>query len=162
MSEDTAPAENVAERIAALSELVAYHNRRYHELDDPEISDGDFDLLVRELRDLEAAHPELVVEDSPGQAVGGAPSVLFAPVVHSVPMMSLDNAMAQDGAGGVGAAGLPGPVRRDRALRVRAEDRRRGDEHPVRRWPLRPGRDPGRRAGGRGRHGERGDHRRGP
>jgi DNA ligase (NAD+) len=96
MSEDTAPVENVAERIAALSELVAYHNRRYHELDDPEISDGDFDLLVRELRDLEAAHPELVVDDSPGQAVGGAPSVLFAPVVHSVPMMSLDNAMAQD------------------------------------------------------------------
>jgi DNA ligase (NAD+) len=111
MSEDTAPVENVAERIAALSELVAYHNRRYHELDDPEISDGDFDLLVRELRDLEAAHPELVAEDSPGQAVGGAPSVLFAPVVHSVPMMSLDNAMTQDELAAWGqrvSRGLPG------------------------------------------------------
>ena len=76
-----------------LSELVAYHNRRYHELDDPEISDGDFDLLARELRELEAAHPELAVDASPAQDVGGAPSALFAPVVHSVPMQSLDNAM---------------------------------------------------------------------
>jgi DNA ligase (NAD+) len=88
--------EDVAERIAALSELVAYHNRRYHELDDPEISDADFDLLARELRELEAAHPELMTEGSAAQAVGGAPSVLFAPVVHAVPMMSLDNAMTQD------------------------------------------------------------------
>jgi DNA ligase (NAD+) len=99
MSDKTAPAdqagEKVAARIAELSELVAYHNRRYHVLDDPEISDGDFDLLVRELRDLEAAHPELASASSPAQAVGGAPSALFAPVVHAVPMMSLDNAMAQ-------------------------------------------------------------------
>jgi DNA ligase (NAD+) len=111
MSEDTAPVENVAERIAALGELVAYHNRRYHELDDPEISDGDFDLLVRELRELEAAHPELVADDSPGQAVGGAPSALFAPVVHTVPMMSLDNAMAQEELAAWGqrvSRGLPG------------------------------------------------------
>ena len=86
----------IADRIAALSELVAYHNRRYHELDDPEISDGDYDALVRELRELEAAHPELVGDSSPSQAVGGAPSALFAPVVHSVPMMSLDNAMTRD------------------------------------------------------------------
>ena len=105
------PVENVAERIAALSELVAYHNQRYHELDDPEISDGDFDLLVRELRELEAAHPELVVADSPSGAVGGAPSVLFAPVVHTVPMMSLDNAMTQDELAAWGqrvSRGLPG------------------------------------------------------
>ena len=52
-------------RVAALSELVAYHNKRYHELDDPEISDGDFDLLVRELRQLEAEHPELVTPTTP-------------------------------------------------------------------------------------------------
>ena len=88
--------DDVAARMATLSELIAYHNRRYHELDDPEISDGDYDLLVRELRQLEADHPELVVVDSPSQAVGGAPSGLFAPVVHSVPMMSLDNAMSAD------------------------------------------------------------------
>ncbi len=102
-------------RVAALSELVAYHNRRYHELDDPEISDGDFDLLVRELRQLEAEHPELVTEDSAGQAVGGAPSVLFAPVVHSVPMQSLDNTMTGEELAAWGqrvARGLPGePVR---------------------------------------------------
>jgi DNA ligase (NAD+) len=106
-----AEVENVAERIAALSELVAYHNRRYHELDDPEISDGDFDLLARELRDLEAAHPELATESSASQAVGGAPSALFAPVVHSVPMMSLDNAMTRDDLAAWGqrvARGLPG------------------------------------------------------
>ena len=81
-------------RIAELSELVAYHNQRYHVLDDPEISDADFDLLVRELRELEAAHPELVVDDSPAPGRRRAPSALFAPVVHAVPMMSLDNAMS--------------------------------------------------------------------
>ncbi len=80
-------------RIVELAELVTYHNHRYHALDDPEISDADFDLLVRELRKLEAAHPELEVDDSLTADVGGAPSTLFAPVVHAVPMMSLDNAM---------------------------------------------------------------------
>src|SRR5918998_2641372 len=85
-----------AERLVALSELVAYHNRRYHELDDPEISDGDFDALARELRRLEAEHPDLVPEGRASQAVGGAPSALFAPVVHAVPMMSLDNAMSAE------------------------------------------------------------------
>ncbi|HEU5241240.1 MAG TPA: NAD-dependent DNA ligase LigA, partial [Ornithinibacter sp.] len=94
VTEGAAPQDDIAARMASLSELVAYHNRRYHELDDPEISDGDFDLLVRELRQLEADHPDLVVEGSSAQAVGGAPSALFAPVVHSVPMMSLDNAMS--------------------------------------------------------------------
>jgi DNA ligase (NAD+) len=98
MSESPAESEaldDAAERIGSLRELVAYHNRRYHELDAPEITDGDFDLLVRELRRLEAEHPELVVEDTPSQDVGGAPSTLFTPVVHAVPMMSLDNAMSE-------------------------------------------------------------------
>jgi DNA ligase (NAD+) len=87
---------DVAERISALSALVAYHNQRYHQLDDPEISDADFDALARELRDLEQAHPELVGPVAAGEQVGAAPSTLFAPVVHSVPMMSLDNAMTAD------------------------------------------------------------------
>jgi DNA ligase (NAD+) len=102
---------DVGERIASLRELVAYHNRRYHELDDPEIPDAEFDLLVRELRQLEADHPELVLDHSPSDDVGGAPSVLFAPVVHAVPMMSLDNAMSAEELaawGGRVAKGLAG------------------------------------------------------
>jgi DNA ligase (NAD+) len=85
-----------ADRISELRAQVAYHNRRYHELDEPEISDGDFDLLARELRALETEHPELAVDESPTEAVGGAPSVLFASVVHAVPMTSLDNATSAD------------------------------------------------------------------
>ena len=61
-------------------------------LDCPEIPDAEYDLLVRELRQLEADHPELATPDSPTQAVGAAPSGLFAEVRHRVPMMSLDNA----------------------------------------------------------------------
>jgi DNA ligase (NAD+) len=85
-----------ADRIAELRELIAYHNRRYHELDDPEITDGEFDLLVRELQGLEATHPDLIAPDSPIAAVGGAPNATFSPVVHSVRMASLDNAMDLD------------------------------------------------------------------
>ena len=87
---------SAADRISELRAQVAYHNRRYHELDAPEISDGDFDLLARELRQLEVDNPDLAVDESPSGAVGGAPSVLFAPVVHAVPMTSLDNAMSAD------------------------------------------------------------------
>src|SRR5205823_13871 len=79
-------------RAAELRRLVEYHNRRYHELDDPEISDADFDTLVRELRAVEEAHPDLVTPDSPTQRVGAPPSPAFAPVRHRVPMMSLENA----------------------------------------------------------------------
>jgi DNA ligase (NAD+) len=79
-----------AQRVADLRDLVAYHNRRYFEQDDPEISDADFDDLVRELTALEEAHPELATESSPTRAVGGAPVGLFAPVRHRTPMMSLD------------------------------------------------------------------------
>jgi DNA ligase (NAD+) len=82
--------EQRAERLRA---EITEHNRRYHELDDPIISDGDFDQLVRELRALEEEFPELITPDSPTGRVGGAPAVtLFAPVTHGVPMMSLDNA----------------------------------------------------------------------
>lgn len=84
---------DAAERISALRAQVAHHNRLYHELDAPEIPDAEFDLLVRELRELESAHPDLAGADSPAEQVGGAPSGLFAPVVHRQAMMSLDNAM---------------------------------------------------------------------
>jgi DNA ligase (NAD+) len=86
-------ADDPVARAAWLREQIEYHNRRYFELDDPEISDADFDALVRELRALEEAHPDLVTPDSPTRHVGGAPvSATFAPVAHRVPMMSLDNA----------------------------------------------------------------------
>jgi DNA ligase (NAD+) len=65
-------------------------------LDDPEISDADYDDLVRELRSLEAENPELATDTSPTQQVGAATSATFDPVVHRVPMMSLDNAMNRD------------------------------------------------------------------
>ncbi len=84
-----------AERVEELRRLIAYHNHRYYELDDPEIPDADYDALMAELRRLEAKRPELVTADSPTQRVGGAPTRLFAEVRHRVPMMSLDNAFSE-------------------------------------------------------------------
>jgi DNA ligase (NAD+) len=85
-----------ADRVDELRRLVEYHTERYYLLDDPEISDAEFDALVRELRALEEAHPELRTEDSPTQKVGGRASIAFAEVRHRVPMMSLDNAFSFD------------------------------------------------------------------
>ncbi|MEP4651607.1 MAG: NAD-dependent DNA ligase LigA [Ilumatobacter sp.] len=85
-----------AVRIDDLRTQIAHHNERYHTLDDPEISDADYDALVRELRELEADNPDLITPDSPTQQVGGAISATFEPVQHEVPMMSLDNAMDRD------------------------------------------------------------------
>ncbi|MEY2958275.1 MAG: hypothetical protein RLZZ01_843 [Actinomycetota bacterium] len=82
-----------AARIDELRALVAHHNKLYHELDAPEIPDAEFDALVRELRSLEADHPDLADDTSPAQAVGGAASTAFSSVTHAVPMTSLDNAM---------------------------------------------------------------------
>jgi DNA ligase (NAD+) len=85
-----------AVRIEELRTQITYHNERYHTLDDPEISDADYDALLRELRELEAERPDLIVSDSPTQQVGGTISATFEPVEHEVPMMSLDNAMDRD------------------------------------------------------------------
>ena len=81
-------------RVEELREQLSYHGYRYHVLDDPEISDFDYDRLYRELQDLEGRFPELIVEDSPTQRVGGAAPQLFAPVRHREPMLSLDNAFS--------------------------------------------------------------------
>ncbi len=81
-----------AARIGELRASIAAANRDYHELDDPQIPDVDYDTMVRELQSLEAANPDLASDTSPTQSVGGAPSATFAPVEHRVPMMSLDNA----------------------------------------------------------------------
>jgi DNA ligase (NAD+) len=80
---------------AELRAAIEYHNERYHALDDPEISDAEYDALVRRLRALEAEHPELVTADSPTQLVGADPTTLFAEVRHRVSMMSLDNALEE-------------------------------------------------------------------
>ncbi len=87
----TVPPE-VAARAAELRALIVRNNELYHVLDAPEIPDAEYDLLVVELRQLEADHPALATPDSPTQTVGAAPSGLFAEVRHRVPMMSLDNA----------------------------------------------------------------------
>ncbi len=85
-------ADDPSARAAELRAQIEYHNERYHALDAPEITDAEFDELVRELRTLEAEHPELQTADSPTQTVGAAPTGLFAEVRHRIPMMSLDNA----------------------------------------------------------------------
>jgi DNA ligase (NAD+) len=85
-----------AGRIDDLRARISHHNERYYTLDDPEISDADYDDLVRELRALEAEHPDLITADSPTQQIGGAVVTTFDAVEHDVPMMSLDNAMDAD------------------------------------------------------------------
>jgi DNA ligase (NAD+) len=82
----------IQQRVEELRRQINYHNYRYHVLDDPEISDGEYDLLMRELRSLEEEHPELQSPDSPTQRVGGAPSSEFGVVEHAIPMLSLANA----------------------------------------------------------------------
>jgi DNA ligase (NAD+) len=79
-----------------LRRLIIYHDQRYYQLDSPEIADADYDELIGELRLLEDAHPELVTPDSPTRTVAGAPSILFSPVRHRSPMMSLDDAFGRD------------------------------------------------------------------
>jgi DNA ligase (NAD+) len=86
------PASKVEQRIADLREQIDRANYEYHALDQPSIADEAYDALIRELTDLEAAHPELVTPDSPTQRVGAAPSSRFAPVEHAAPMLSLSNA----------------------------------------------------------------------
>ncbi len=80
------------DRVAELRRLLEHHNHRYYVLDDPEVSDADYDALLGELRDLEGAHPELRSPDSPTQRVGGRPLERFEPVRHLQPMLSLANA----------------------------------------------------------------------
>src|SRR6266496_673594 len=81
-------------RVEELREQINYHAYRYHVLDEPEVSDYEYDQLVRELESLEGQFPELITEDSPTQRVGGVPADLFAPVHHRARMLSLDNAFS--------------------------------------------------------------------
>ena len=90
------PAEAAAARAAELRRLLAEHNHRYYVLDQPKISDVEYDALFRELQSLEAERPELLSPDSPTQRVGGTPLAEFAEVRHRLPMQSLNNCFGED------------------------------------------------------------------
>lgn len=86
----------VVKRIQDLREALHRHNYRYYVLDDPEISDAEYDQLMRQLKDLERQHPELITPDSPTARVGAPPLEKFETVAHGLPMLSLDNAFSED------------------------------------------------------------------
>ena len=85
-----------ADRVQELRRLIRYHDERYHVLNAPEITDGEYDALMNELRALEAADPGLVTPTSPTQRVGGRVAAGFESVAHAEPMLSLDNAYDED------------------------------------------------------------------
>jgi DNA ligase (NAD+) len=84
-------AKDVEKKIEALREKIRHHEYRYYVLDDPEISDAEFDQLMIQLKKLEAEHPTLITPDSPTQRVGGKPREGVVKAAHSSPMLSLDN-----------------------------------------------------------------------
>jgi DNA ligase (NAD+) len=86
-----ATGKNTEKQIESLREKIRHHEYLYYVVDNPEISDAEFDKLMQQLKDLEAEHPELVTPDSPTQRVGGKPREGFVKVAHSSPMLSLDN-----------------------------------------------------------------------
>src|SRR5487761_2365287 len=88
-SSPVAPRAATAQRAAALRDAIRIHDRNYYVLDQPTISDAEYDALFRELQSLEREHPALVTPDSPTQRVGGAPRAEFAQVRHAVPMLSI-------------------------------------------------------------------------
>ncbi len=89
-------AKDIEKKIESLREKIRHHEYQYFVLDQPEISDQDFDKLMRQLRELEAEHPDLLTPDSPTQRVGGKPREGFVKVRHSSPMLSLDNTYNED------------------------------------------------------------------
>jgi DNA ligase (NAD+) len=93
---DSHPRDNAGERAAALRRQIDDANHRYYVLDDPSIPDAEYDRLMRELEDLEVAHPELAAPDSPTRHVGARASGGFAQVRHALPMLSLSNAFSDD------------------------------------------------------------------
>jgi DNA ligase (NAD+) len=89
-------ATTLEQRVESLREKIRYHEHRYYVLDQPEISDAEFDELMNELKAIERDHPELVTPDSPTQRVGGEPREGFVKVRHTTPMLSLDNAYSTE------------------------------------------------------------------
>ena len=88
--------ESVRQRIEKLRAQINYHNYRYYVLDSPEISDAEYDELMRELKQLEEQYPQFLTPDSPTQRVGAAPVEAFGVVEHPLPLLSLGNAFSKD------------------------------------------------------------------
>jgi DNA ligase (NAD+) len=88
--------DKLRERLTELHEQINFHNYRYYVLDDPVISDAEYDHLLIELRQIETEHPEWITPDSPTQRVGGVASERFAKVAHPAPILSLANAFSAD------------------------------------------------------------------
>src|SRR5437588_878779 len=91
-----ATTKDLEKKIEALREKIRHHEYLYYVLDQPDISDADFDKLMQQLKDLEAEHPQLVTPDSPTQRVGGKPREGFVKVPHSSAMLSLDNTYSEE------------------------------------------------------------------
>jgi DNA ligase (NAD+) len=88
--------KDLGKKIESLREKIRHHEYLYYVVDNPEISDGEFDKLMQQLKDLEAEHPPLITPDSPTQRVGGKPREGFVKVPHSSPMLSLDNTYSEE------------------------------------------------------------------
>src|SRR5437867_5796144 len=86
----------LVDEVEDLRKTLRHHEYLYYVLDQPEVSDAEYDGLMNRLRDLETQHPELITPDSPSQRVGGKPREGFVKVPHSAPMLSLDNALGED------------------------------------------------------------------
>jgi DNA ligase (NAD+) len=95
-TQDERDAQTAKNRVEELRSQIAYHDYRYYTLDSPEISDADYDRLMRQLKDLEARHPELITPDSPTQRVSGQPIEAFGIVEHRLPLLSLGNSFSEE------------------------------------------------------------------
>jgi len=89
-------AQTAKTRVEELRTEIAFHDYRYYTLDDPQVSDAEYDQLMRELKDLEARHPELITPDSPTQRVSGQPTEAFGIVEHRQPLLSLGNSFSEE------------------------------------------------------------------
>ena len=87
---------NAKERVIELTKIINEHNYKYYVLDDPKITDAEYDILFKELLNLEVEFPELKDKDSPSQRVGGVPNASFQQVTHKTPMLSLGNAFYRE------------------------------------------------------------------
>src|ERR1041384_7343256 len=94
MTETALTEAEAANRLMRLAKEIARHDKLYHDQDAPEISDADYDALVRENRELEERFPQLVRADSPSKRLGAVPTSTLAKVAHARPMLSLENAFA--------------------------------------------------------------------